>query len=389
MVCEMNLSGSLSFQIILSQSNQRPIFSVDKISDSTESKFNQIRKFPGAPHFLQRGLKAQGGFLFLHRKKNEPEVITHINVLSAQIFPDLKLGTAKCRVQKIINFLRSTGYIKYRALGKGRFAFYDFEGMREFSNSRFISTNEHFISVPANLSEICYKDLPGENQKMILRECGLDGIDKDHLNSSQRGQVNAYLAKRIGDNELAVLNALDQMIFEKVASDATNQIRNGALTANPNAIAVSPVVFDSTEKRQANSRDPKQDQYQNSLEFLRQLRDLTGESSSQIWSSLKRLEWLGFIKIDRLLSANGVKRIGLNFVVFTNAAMSIFFGISFNLARLAGMLAKVKTLARKAVSAVSGSDYTGPKARSSAFPSFIAASSDMFFKAQPGFNLRP
>ena len=326
--------------------------------------------------------------MFLHRKKSESEVVTHVNVLSAQIFPDLALSTAKCRVLKIINFLRSTGYIKVRDLGKGRLAFYEFEGMREFSNSRFIPTNERFISVPANLSEICYKDLRGENQKMILRECGLDGVDKDHLTSSQRGKVNAYLAKRIGDNELAVLNALNQMIFDKVASDATNQIRNGALAANPNAITASPVVFDSTQKRQADSRDPKQDQYQNSLEFLRQLRDLTGESSSQIWSSLKRLESLGFIKIDRLLSVNGVKRIGLNFVVFTNAAMSIFFGISFNVARLAGMLAKVKALAHKAVSAVSGSDYT-PKAGSSAFPLFKAASPDMLFKAQPGFNLRP
>lgn len=385
----MNSNNTSSFQIVLSQSSQRPLFTVEKISSVSETKFNQIRKFRGAPRFLQRGIKSLAGRLFLHRKKNESEVVLYLNALCNEIFPSLAFSTARCRVQKNINFLCSTGYFKIRDLGNGRLAFYDFEGMREFSNSRYIPANERFISVPANLSEICYEYLAGENQKKILSECGLDGADKDHLNSLQHTQVKSFLAKRIGDNELAILNALSQKIFDKVANDATNQIRNGALVYNPNALAASPVIFDSTEKTPDQNTNGNQVRYQNSLEFLRQLRELTGESSSQLWASLKRLEWLGFIKLDRLISAKGVKRIGLIFVAFTNAAMSLFFGISFNLARLAGMLAKVKAIARRAVSGSQSSGSSAPVASVAKYPSFRAASSGSEFRAQPGFNLRP
>ena len=111
---------------------------------------------------------------------------------------------------------------------------------------------------------------------------------------------------------------------------------------------------------------------------MAELSSLTGEAASQIWASLRRLEELGLIEVEAMMSFGGTRRIGISRILLTRAAMEIFYGIPFNVARLAGLVRKLRALLprRRPSGAFQAQDPRGFRAQGwGARPAFSAARS--------------
>lgn len=370
----------------LSIASSRPAFAVDKIIRRTEDRINSIRKFPGAPRFMQRGLKSLADFVSLRSGKGaEASVRTDLNTLARWAYPCLCSSTARERASKLVAFLASCGFMTVRNEGGGRLALGSFEGLLAYSGSARAAEGERFISVPANLPEVAYPYLPARIQRRVLDGAGLCGADCARLKPWQRERANAWLAKRIGDNEIALLSALDKAAFDRSASLAADGIRNGAIPAGASSLPVSRAAFsasdglDASAMSQATSRRLM---IRASKAFMATLRSLTGEAASQIWASLRRLQDLGMIEVEALMCAGGGRRIGVGRILLTSAAMEIFYGIPFNVARLAAMARKLRSILprRRPASAFQAAPQQG----------FTAATCGAGFSAaSPGARPRP
>ena len=372
--------SSFKFQAILSNASCRPSFAVDKISRPSEARINEIRKFPGAPRFVHRGLKSIADFVFLRSSKGAlPEIRTDLFTLANWAFPFLCASTARERAAKILSFLASSGFAAVRSLGGGEIAVSGFSGLLAFSGSRRVEDGQRFISVPANLPEIAYPYLSAEHQRRALEGADVAGADRTRLKGWQRERVNAWLAKRIGDNELALLSALDKAAYDRSASLVSKGIRDGMISSSAVSVPVSSVAFsaaDGIESASLSQASARRLMIAASRSFMALLRNLSGEAASQIWASLRRLEDLGLIEVVALMSAGGTRRIGISRILLTNAAMEIFFGIPFNLARLAALVEKLRSILPKRRRAAScAAPQPGFAAQQSAAPAFQAARS--------------